>query len=271
LPIHPPLGNFQDQPWGSTRVVSHAGDEAGLASIMASWPRRGQGQACAPTMASWSRLAWASPVGGHAPAGRELATPAGHTGCAPRWAADRRSRVLVAGARRATPAAAPSRGRGRRGESVAEACKPGRRAWPRSVEHAQQGSNAGWGTAGGKEITPEDALRHGHTAPPIEENRESRQGERTSRGGRRRDSPAVIIETSSLACTVWIWGKMRGYATAGWVYIKRASEGDGCRIRRQMRSDQAREAVANTMMTNTINTTFARKDIFMIPRKGHEI
>jgi hypothetical protein len=70
---------------------------------------------------------------------------------------------------------------------------------------------------------------------------------------------------------VWIWGKMRGYATAGWVYIKRASAGDGCRISRQMCSDQAREAVANTTTTNTISTTFAMKDILMIPRKGHEI
>jgi aspartate carbamoyltransferase regulatory subunit len=59
--------------------------------------------------------------------------------------------------------------------------------------------------------------------------------------------------------------------TAGWIYIKRASAGDGCRIRRQLRCDRAKEAVANTMMIHTSSTMFARKDILMIPRKGHEI
>jgi hypothetical protein len=93
-------------------------------------------------------------------------------------------------------------------------------------------------------------------------------GERTSRGGRRRDSPAITAETSCLPCTIWIWAKMIGYAMAGWVYIKRASAGDGCRIRRQMCRNRAREAVANT---TRVNTTFARKYILIIPRKGHEI
>jgi hypothetical protein len=32
-----------------------------------------------------------------------------------------------------------------------------------------------------------------------------------------------------------------------------------------------REAVANTTRVNTSSMSFARKDILMIPRKGHEI
>jgi hypothetical protein len=47
--------------------------------------------------------------------------------------------------------------------------------------------------------------------------------------------------------------------------------GDGCRIRRQLLCDRAREAVANTTRVNTSSTTFARKDILMVSRKGHEI
>jgi aspartate carbamoyltransferase regulatory subunit len=54
-------------------------------------------------------------------------------------------------------------------------------------------------------------------------------------------------------------------------FIKRASAGDGCRIRRQLRCDRANEAVVNMTMKNTSSTAFARKDILMIPRKGHEI
>jgi hypothetical protein len=55
-----------------------------------------------------------------------------------------------------------------------------------------------------------------------------------------------------------------------WVYIKN-ERGNGCPNCRRMRRDQANEAVANTTTTNTSNTTFARKDILMIPQKVHEI
>jgi hypothetical protein len=55
-----------------------------------------------------------------------------------------------------------------------------------------------------------------------------------------------------------------------WVYIKN-ERGNGCPNCRRMRRDQANEAVANTTTTNTSSTTFARKDILMIPQKVHEI
>jgi hypothetical protein len=57
----------------------------------------------------------------------------------------------------------------------------------------------------------------------------------------------------------------------GWIYIKRAGTGDGCRICHQLRRDRAREAVANTTKVDMSSTTFVGKDILMIPRKGHEI
>jgi hypothetical protein len=64
---------------------------------------------------------------------------------------------------------------------------------------------------------------------------------------------------------------MRSYGTTEWVYIKRAGTGDGCRICHQLCRDRAREAVVHTTRVNMSSTTFAKKYILMIPRKGHEI
>jgi hypothetical protein len=47
--------------------------------------------------------------------------------------------------------------------------------------------------------------------------------------------------------------------------------GGGCQIRHQLRRDRAGEAVASTTRVDTSNTTFARRDVLTIPRKGHEI
>jgi hypothetical protein len=48
--------------------------------------------------------------------------------------------------------------------------------------------------------------------------------------------------------------------------------GFGCQIRRGVASRSSEgEAVVSTMRVDTSNTTFARKDILMILRKGHEI
>jgi hypothetical protein len=49
--------------------------------------------------------------------------------------------------------------------------------------------------------------------------------------------------------------------------IKRASAGDGCRIRRQIRCDQAREAVAITTRANTSSTRVCEERHFNDPAK----
>jgi hypothetical protein len=59
----------------------------------------------------------------------------------------------------------------------------------------------------------------------------------------------------------------RGYVTVGWL----RNTGGGCQTRHQLCRDRAREAVVNTTRVNTSNTTFARKYILIILRKGHEI
>ena len=73
-----------------------------------------------------------------------------------------------------------------------------------------------------------------------------RQGKR--REGEREKAHLFLVtaETRCLLLHDLDLGKMGGYATAGWIYIKRVSAGDGCRIRRHLRCDRAREAVANT-------------------------
>jgi hypothetical protein len=63
----------------------------------------------------------------------------------------RREGLLAALAARREPRPLPRlAGNGAASWGADEACKLGRRAWPRSAERAQQGSNAGWGLQGAR-------------------------------------------------------------------------------------------------------------------------
>jgi hypothetical protein len=77
--------------------------------------------------------------------------------------------------------------------------------------------------------------------------------------GRRICAHLVTAETSCLSCMIWIWGKTGGYTTTGWIYIKRASAGDGCRIRRGSRHDWTRGAVAQPSVRRRLSQTDGRQ------------
>jgi hypothetical protein len=47
--------------------------------------------------------------------------------------------------------------------------------------------------------------------------------------------------------------------------------GGGCQIRHQLCRDRVREAVASMTRVDASSTTFARRDVLTIPRKGHGI
>jgi hypothetical protein len=98
-------------------------------------------------------------------------------------------RLGLAGARAHRPLAADQDAPA--GARACGTCTPGRARRSPSAQGTRQGARAiqqgAWSAVGvyrGEETAPEDALRHGHAALPIEENRESRQGrERRGEGG----------------------------------------------------------------------------------------
>jgi hypothetical protein len=112
------------------------------------------------------------------------------------------------------------------------ALRPGRagRDWPprRAGYRAQRP-----GTSGSHEQGRRGGGRGDHGQGPTTQHAKGR--ERRREGEAETHLRLVTAETSCLPCTIWIWGKTGGYATAGWIYIKRASAGDDCRICRQLR------------------------------------
>jgi hypothetical protein len=57
----------------------------------------------------------------------------------------------------------------------------------------------------------------------------------------------------------------KGYVTAGWVYIKRASVGDDCQIRRGSRSSQAKETVVQRIARDSVRRRLSQTSA----RQGH--
>jgi hypothetical protein len=57
----------------------------------------------------------------------------------------------------------------------------------------------------------------------------------------------------------------KGYVTAGWVYIKRASMGDDCQIRRGSRSSRAKETVAQRIARDSVRRRLSQTSA----RQGH--
>jgi hypothetical protein len=57
----------------------------------------------------------------------------------------------------------------------------------------------------------------------------------------------------------------KGYVTAGWVYVKRASVGDDCQIRRGSRSSRAKETVAQRIARDSVRRRLSQTSA----RQGH--
>jgi hypothetical protein len=71
-------------------------------------------------------------------------------------------------------------------------------------------------------------------------------------------------------CAIWIWRGRREVMRQWGGYIEE-NAGGGCQFRHQLCHDRARETIASTARVDTSSTTFARRYILTIPRKGHGI
>jgi hypothetical protein len=96
---------------------------------------------------------------------------------------------------------------------------------------------------------------------------------REQRGGREeREMTHLKTAVCRDVCfrAIWIWRGRREVMRQWGGYIKE-NAGGGCQFRHQLCHDRARETIASTARVDTSITTFARRYILTIPRKGHEI